>query len=56
MTHEMLAKARDNVRRIGLGNVEFRLGELEHLPIADNTADAGDSDFDVIDIAATAGA
>lgn len=39
MTHEMLAKARDNARRIGLGNVEFRLGELEHLPIADNTAD-----------------
>jgi SAM-dependent methyltransferase len=39
MTHEMLKKARDNAARIGLGNVEFRLGELEHLPIADNTAD-----------------
>lgn len=39
MTHEMLAKARDNARRIGAGNVEFRLGELEHLPVADNTVD-----------------
>src|SRR5215469_13960881 len=39
MTHEMLKKARDNAARIGAGNVEFRLGELEHLPIADNTAD-----------------
>ena len=39
MTHEMLAKARANAARIGAANVEFRLGELEHLPIADNTAD-----------------
>jgi SAM-dependent methyltransferase len=39
MTHEMLKKARDNAARIGAANVEFRLGELEHLPIADNTAD-----------------
>ncbi len=39
MTHEMLKKARDNATRIGASNVEFRLGELEHLPIADNTAD-----------------
>src|SRR6516165_5710782 len=39
MTHEMLAKARDNAAKIGAGNVEFRLGELEHLPVADNTAD-----------------
>lgn len=39
MTHEMLAKARDNAKRIGAANVEFRLGELEHLPVADNTAD-----------------
>ena len=38
MTHEMLKKARDNAARIGAANVEFRLGELEHLPIADNTA------------------
>ena len=39
MTHEMLAKARDNAGRIGAANVEFRLGELEHLPVADNAAD-----------------
>lgn len=39
MTHEMLAKSRDNAARIGAVNVEFRLGELEHLPIADNSAD-----------------
>ena len=39
MTHEMLKKARENAAKIGAQNVEFRLGELEHLPIADNTAD-----------------
>jgi arsenite methyltransferase len=39
MTHEMLAKARAAADRIGAANVEFRLGELEHLPVADNTAD-----------------
>ena len=39
MTHEMLAKARENARKIGASNVEFRLGEIEHLPIADDTAD-----------------
>jgi SAM-dependent methyltransferase len=39
MTHEMLKKARENARSIAAGNVEFRLGELEHLPIGDNTAD-----------------
>jgi SAM-dependent methyltransferase len=40
MTHEMLTKARANATRIGATNVQFRLGELEHLPVADNTADA----------------
>jgi SAM-dependent methyltransferase len=39
MTHEMLAKARANAASLGAANVEFRLGELEHLPVADNTAD-----------------
>jgi len=39
MTHEMLKKARDNATRAGVANVEFRLGEIEHLRIADNTAD-----------------
>jgi arsenite methyltransferase len=40
MTHEMLKKARENADKVGAANVEFRLGELEHLPIADSTADA----------------
>ena len=39
MTYEMLSKARDNSAKVGAANVEFRLGELEHLPIADNTGD-----------------
>ena len=39
MTHEMLNKARANAAAIGAENVEFRLGEIEHLPMADNTAD-----------------
>jgi SAM-dependent methyltransferase len=39
MTHEMLKKARDNAARVGAANVEFRLGEIEHLPIGDDTAD-----------------
>jgi SAM-dependent methyltransferase len=39
MTHEMLAKARTNAAKVGASNVEFRLGEIEHLPIADNTVD-----------------
>jgi len=40
MTPEMLAKARDNARKVGSGNVEFRLGEIEHLPLADGSVDA----------------
>lgn len=44
MTSEMLAKARNNTavyrERSGLDNVEFRLGEIEHLPVADNSVDA----------------
>jgi SAM-dependent methyltransferase len=39
MTNEMLAKARANAEKVGAANVEFRLGEIERLPIADNTAD-----------------
>ena len=43
MTPEMLAKARNNIahyrQETGLDNVEFRLGEIEHLPVADNSAD-----------------
>ena len=44
MTAEMLAKARKNAesyrQTTGLGNVEFRLGEIEHLPVADASVDA----------------
>jgi arsenite methyltransferase len=39
MTPEMIAKARDNARRISVANVEFRLGEIECLPMADASAD-----------------
>ncbi len=39
MTPEMLDKARQNARKGGYANVEFRLGEIENLPIADNIAD-----------------
>jgi SAM-dependent methyltransferase len=43
MTPEMLTKARKNIaayrERSGLDNVEFRLGEIEHLPLPDNSVD-----------------
>ena len=39
MTPEMVSKARTNALKGQYGNVEFRLGEIEHLPIADGTAD-----------------
>lgn len=35
MTPEMLDKARANANKAEIGNVEFRLGEIEHLPLAD---------------------
>jgi len=39
MTPEMISKARSNAQKAHYENVEFRLGEIEHLPVADNTAD-----------------
>ena len=39
MTPTMITKARDNAHKANFENVEFRLGEIEHLPVADNTAD-----------------
>ncbi len=39
MTPEMLGKARANADQGGYGNVEFRLGEIEHLPVADSSVD-----------------
>jgi SAM-dependent methyltransferase len=39
MTPAMIDRARANQAKLGLSNVEFRLGEIEHLPVADNTVD-----------------
>ncbi len=39
MTPEMLDKARENVRKGNYQNVEFRLGEIENLPVADKSVD-----------------
>jgi len=39
MTPEMIEKARQNARKGNYGNVEFRLGEIENLPVADNSVD-----------------
>jgi len=40
MTPEMIEKARENARKGNYRNVEFRLGEIENLPMADNSVDA----------------
>lgn len=39
MTSEMVTKARENARKGGYSNVEFRLGEIENLPAADSSVD-----------------
>jgi ubiquinone/menaquinone biosynthesis C-methylase UbiE len=39
MTPEMVALARQNAAKLGYGNVEFRLGEIEHLPVETGTVD-----------------
>lgn len=39
MTPEMLRTARENAEKGGYKNVEFLLGEIEHLPLADKTVD-----------------
>jgi arsenite methyltransferase len=39
MTDEMLALARENQRKSGIENVEFLKGEIEHIPLPDNTVD-----------------
>ncbi len=39
MTPEMVAKARDNAKKNGVCNVEFRLGEIEHLPLDNASVD-----------------
>jgi len=39
MTPEMIDRARENAKKGNYENVEFRLGEIENLPVADNTVD-----------------
>ena len=39
MTEEMVEKARDNAKKQNITNVQFLLGEIENLPLKDNTAD-----------------
>ena len=39
MTDEMLALARENQRKAGVENVEFLKGEIEHIPLPDNSVD-----------------
>ena len=39
MTDEMLSLARDNQRKAGVGNVEFLKGEIENIPLPDNSVD-----------------
>ncbi len=39
MTPEMIEKARENAEKGGYENVEFRLGEIENMPVADNSVD-----------------
>lgn len=39
MTPEMIQLARENTQKIGASNVEFRLGEMEHMPVEDNFVD-----------------
>ncbi len=39
MTPEMVARSRELARSSGKNNVDFRLGEIEHLPVADNAVD-----------------
>ncbi|MDF2714268.1 MAG: arsM [Paenibacillus sp.] len=39
MTPEMISRARNNAIKGGFANTDFRLGEIEHLPVADQTVD-----------------
>jgi len=39
MTPEMIEKARENAKKGSYGNVEFRLGEIENLPVTENSVD-----------------
>ncbi|MFA6054558.1 MAG: arsenite methyltransferase [Thermodesulfovibrionales bacterium] len=37
MTPEMVTKAKENAQKLGIKNVEFRHGDIEHLPVEDNS-------------------
>lgn len=39
MTREMIVRARTNAEELGVKNVEFRFGEIEHLPVEDSSID-----------------
>lgn len=39
MTADMVSKARQNAEKLGAKNIEFRLGEIEHIPVADASVD-----------------
>ncbi|MFQ5604892.1 MAG: arsenite methyltransferase [bacterium] len=39
MTPEMIQKAEENARKAGVNNVEFRLGEMENMPVEDDSVD-----------------
>ncbi len=39
MTPEMVERAKENAEKLGVKNVEFRLGDIEHLPVDDNSVD-----------------
>ncbi len=39
MTPEMVSKAKENAEKLGLGNVEFRHGDIERLPVRDSSVD-----------------
>jgi SAM-dependent methyltransferase len=39
MTLEMIIKAKDNAKKLGGNNVEFRHGDIEHMPVDDNSVD-----------------
>jgi arsenite methyltransferase len=39
MTEAMIEKARANAEKLGVQNVEFRLGDIDHMPIENHTAD-----------------
>lgn len=38
-TEAMISKARENAEKLGFNNVEFRLGDIEHMPVTANAAD-----------------